>query len=461
MQAIEKTSTIFRIILIGIMVIGTAGSLSQPVQAAVEDIVINEIRIDQTGTDNDEYLELYGPAYTSLNGLTYVVIGDGDESSGSGVIEASVNLNGLSINNTGYFLVSESTFSLGSSVDYFTSLNFENSDNVTHMLVKGFSSSIGSDLDTDDDGVLDVTPWTGVIDKVALILEENPPTSTEYHYGPPTVGPDGTYVPGHVLRCEEGWRIGQFDTAAGDDTPKAANICPPLPDPTSTSLDSSLNPSTIGDSVTFSSQVTALETSEFTPTGTITFSDGSTILSTEPLNVSAQASISTDALAVGLHSITAQYSGDENFAASSAQLEQTVNDIVVPEPPDVLINEIRTDQTDADNDEYFELSGAAGEVLDGLTYLVIGDGATGSGTIEGVLNLSGQVIPTGGYFVAAESTFTLGTADLVTSLNFENSDNVTHMLVFEFSGANGDDLDTDDDGILDVTPWTEVVDLVA
>ena len=461
MQAIEKISNILRIFLIGILVVGTAGSLSQPVQAAAEDIVINEIRVDQTGTDNDEYLELFGPAYTSLNGLTYLVIGDGDASSGSGVIEAVVSLNGLSINNSGYFLITENSFTLSGSVDYSTNLNFENTDNVTHMLVKNFSGTVNSDLDTNDDGVLDVTPWTSVIDKVALIMEENPPSSTEYHYGPPTVGPDGIYSPGHVLRCEEGWRIGQFDTAAGDDTPKAANLCPPLPDPTTTSLISSLNPSTVGDSVTFTAQVSPVETGTFTPSGTVTFLDGSTILSSETLDASAQAFFSTDSLSAGSHTITAQYGGDENFAVSSTQLIQTVNDIVVPEPPDVFLSEIRTDQTSTDNDEYFELGGAAGESLDGLTYLVIGDGAGGSGTIEAVVDLNGQVMPASGYFVAAESTFTLGAANLVTSINFENSDNTTHLIVFEFTGADGDDLDTDDDGVLDVTPWSEMVDLVA
>ena len=38
---------------------------------------INEIRIDQPGTDNDEYFELLGEPNASLDGLTYIVIGDG------------------------------------------------------------------------------------------------------------------------------------------------------------------------------------------------------------------------------------------------------------------------------------------------------------------------------------------------------------------------------------------------
>lgn len=128
---------------------------------------------------------------------------------------------------------------------------------------------------------------------------------------------------------------------------------------------------------------------------------------------------------------------------------------------DIHINEIRIDQPSTDNDEFFELAGDAGTSLTGLTYLVIGDGSGGSGVIENVTDLSGQEIPPSGFFVAAEGTFTLGTADLTTSLNFENSDNVTHLLVADFTGANGDDLDTDDDGVLDSTPWSVVVDSVA
>ena len=128
---------------------------------------------------------------------------------------------------------------------------------------------------------------------------------------------------------------------------------------------------------------------------------------------------------------------------------------------DLSISEVRIDQPSDDFDEYFELAGEPGASLDDLTYLVIGDGTGGSGVIEAVVSLSGNLIPSSGYFVAAESTFALGTADLTASLNFENSDNVTHLLVVDFNGANGDDLDTDDDGVLDVTPWSSVMNSVA
>ena len=125
------------------------------------------------------------------------------------------------------------------------------------------------------------------------------------------------------------------------------------------------------------------------------------------------------------------------------------------------ISEIRVDQSGSDLDEYFELAGAADESLDGLTYITLGDGTVASGVVEAVADLTGSLVAASGFFVAAEATFTIGVADLTTDLNFENSDNVTHLLVEGFTGASGDDLDTDDDGVLDVTPWTAVIDCVA
>ncbi len=194
---------------------------------AFSQAAVNEIRIDQTSTDNDEYFELVGTASTSLTGLTYLVIGDG--AGGSGTIEAVVDLTGQTIPADGFFVAAEATFTFGTA-DFTTNLNFENSDNVTHLLVSGFTGADGDDLDTNDDCVLDVTPWTAVVDGVALIEEANPPTGTECHYADslmlPTVGPDGTFVPGQVGRDPDGsgpWIIGVFDLSGGTDSPGASN----------------------------------------------------------------------------------------------------------------------------------------------------------------------------------------------------------------------------------------------
>ncbi|OQZ06444.1 MAG: hypothetical protein B6D36_05005 [Planctomycetes bacterium UTPLA1] len=189
------------------------------------DTRITEIRIDQPGVDDDEYFELTGTPNAPIGDLTYLVIGDGADLD-SGVIEAAVSLAGQQIPADGVFLAAESTFGLIASVDFTTTLNFENDDNVTHLLVKGFTGAVNNDLDTDNDGVLDSTPWTVLLDKVALISEQNPPVGTEFHYGPPIVGPSGGTSPGHVALCPTippEWRIGAFDPDSGDDTPGEPN----------------------------------------------------------------------------------------------------------------------------------------------------------------------------------------------------------------------------------------------
>ena len=91
----------------------------------------------------------------------------------------------------------------------------------------------------------------------------------------------------------------------------------------SVSLASSANPSTSGNSVTFTSNVTGTTGAA---TGTVTFLDGATSLCSAVAIAGSSASCATAALASGTHSITAQYSGDSKYnAATSAALSQVVN----------------------------------------------------------------------------------------------------------------------------------------
>src|SRR5262245_4484918 len=183
---------------------------SSPAPAQVR---ISEIRINEPGLDLNEFLELEGPPGTSLAGYTYVVLGDETSALfGSGVIEEAQPLTGV-IPPSGYFVVAEPTFTLGVA-DQTAVLEFESDDNVTHLLVTGFTGFDGEDLDPNDDGVLDATPWASVVDRVALIRENNPPVTSEFHYGPPIVGPQGSSDPRHVFRGPGGaavlssWNIG-------------------------------------------------------------------------------------------------------------------------------------------------------------------------------------------------------------------------------------------------------------
>ncbi len=197
-------------------------------------ILINEIRTDNTGTDTDEYFELVGPANTPLTGYTYVVLGDGSSSSNSGgcsgVIESFADLSSFSIQADGYFAARNSAATpVLTGYDASIALAFENTDNVTHLLVTGFTGSLTQDLDTNDDGVLDVTPWTSIVDSIGLSkgTAYNCPVSganEEYLYTPNVVGPDGSFVPGMVRRCSTGLVIGPFGSLTID-TPGAVNNC--------------------------------------------------------------------------------------------------------------------------------------------------------------------------------------------------------------------------------------------
>src|SRR5262249_15342488 len=97
-----------------------------------------------------------------------------------------------------------------------------------------------------------------------------------------------------------------------------------------TTIVSSANPSLAGQAVTFTATVKDTgATPAQTPTGTVTFKDGSTVLGTATLSGSsgtATATFSTSALTAGSHTITATYNGSTTFAAGSpASLTQTVN----------------------------------------------------------------------------------------------------------------------------------------
>jgi hypothetical protein len=91
---------------------------------------------------------------------------------------------------------------------------------------------------------------------------------------------------------------------------------------TSTTITSSLNPSEVGKSVTFTATVSS---GSGTPTGTVAFKDGPDLLGAATLS-NGIATFTTSSLTLGSHAITANYAGIATFAASvSATLIQAVH----------------------------------------------------------------------------------------------------------------------------------------
>ena len=403
-------------------------------------IRLSEIRIDQPGTDNNEFFEIEGPAGFNLNGFSVIVLGDDALATHldvSGVIESITRLDGAIIPADGYLLVAKATMTipvpdliLAATADY-----FENSDNVTFLLVSGFIGTLNQDVDTDSNCVIDVNPWTAIIDSVSL--KGGDMTCT---YSSSVAGPDGNFTTAHAFRCfSDGiWSVGAFNQLAGGDTPGAQNracgLGPVL----------ECGEATAGDCNTAHANPYCSESACC-----------SLVCTTQP----TCCTIAWDAACVATASTSCGQTGSSSCVKGV-----------------VAFSEIRIDQpgTAADTDEWVELVGAPGTSLNDITMIVIGDSGTTnlSGVIECVVSLTGKTIPADGHFAMSESTFAQGIAAIdyviagANPLNFENSDNVTFMLVRGFTGTLNQDLDAGvaplyGDGVFDVTPWTSVVDTIA
>jgi outer membrane autotransporter protein len=118
-------------------------------------------------------------------------------------------------------------------------------------------------------------------------------------------------------------------SGCGTGTFSMTATCTPGPAVTTTSLSSFPNPNNYWGAVAFTATVTS---PDGTPTGTVTFKDGATVLGTATLNVIGQATFTPPvALTSGHHSITAEYAGTSGFSGStSPAVDQQVNTASLP-----------------------------------------------------------------------------------------------------------------------------------
>jgi len=154
------------------------------------------------------------------------------------------------------------------------------------------------------------------------------PTGTVSFYDGTTLLGTGTLNSGVATYTTSALGAGSHSMTAayGGDTNCLGSTSPVLKQvvnqaSTTTGLTSSLNPSTYGQAVTF----TATVTGEYggTPTGTVSFYDGTTLLGTGALN-SGVATYTASSLSMGTHSITGVYGGDTNFVGSTSPVLQQV-----------------------------------------------------------------------------------------------------------------------------------------
>ena len=414
---------------------------ANPACGSTVALSFSELRTKQPGNDTDEYVEFLGTPGASLAGLTYIVLGDRagtatNPADYSGYVEMALPLDGAVVPADGRLVIAEPTVTFPLVVDWVAptdGLMFEdNSTSRTHLVVAGWSGAINTDLDTNNDGTLDSTPWLSVVTSVAVLG----PFTTDQVYSPNTVPADvtstGTFTAGHAYLCspDNQWTVGAFTFyTGGGDTPGTANrACSAGP---------------------------VLECGE--ATAGACNAEHATPFCSDTNCCTAVCVVDPDCC------VTAWDAACVAQAATSCTAATASCEFV-----DVRLNEIRIDMPATDTLEFVELAGTPGTALGGLTLVVIGDGTGGSGVVERVRSLVGVVMPADGTLLignpATNPDVGNGAGTAGANLNndwIENSDNITIMIVRGFTGALNADLDTNDDGTLDSTPWVEVIDSIA
>lgn len=180
-----------------------AGLIVTTTAQAGSVLAINEFVVNHTGADTNEYIEIFGDANTDYSAYTIVEI-DGD-SNGPGNVDGAFPVG--TTNATGHW----STGFLNNQLENGT---------LTLLLVEGWSGAVDDDLDSDDDGVLDATPWTAIVDQVAI----SDGGAGDRTYAAVVLAPNfdgGSFTPGGASRIPDGadtdsigdWVRNDFDGA--------------------------------------------------------------------------------------------------------------------------------------------------------------------------------------------------------------------------------------------------------
>jgi len=179
----------------------TPGQTNLDAAPPVGNFVINEVAINPPGTNdaNYEYVEILNAAVgggaASLQGLALVIIKSNATAATAaqlGTITDAWDLGAFTTGSNGLLLLGnnypEGDLPWAGYVDPLTQLadpaapatqtpvrwssmgddNIGSSNGFTLLLVQNFTGTINQDLDTNNDGVLDVTPWTTIKDSVGF-----------------------------------------------------------------------------------------------------------------------------------------------------------------------------------------------------------------------------------------------------------------------------------------------------
>lgn len=207
-----------------------AQSPTDGIPSAPPNVWISEVLMNPPGTDGGaEFIELQSALpNTSLDGF-YILIVEG-ETTGAGVVDQRLSLTGMSTGSNGTFLWRDAATSLVPAPDAGTFINvadfspdMENGSQ-TYILCHGGAPLLGSDIDTDNDGIVDGTPFAGmtIVDAIGLL---DTTVTGDYSYsddfGFATLGPGLGFDSNAIYRLRTsnggpaGWTAGTVTLPAG------------------------------------------------------------------------------------------------------------------------------------------------------------------------------------------------------------------------------------------------------
>lgn len=178
---------------------------------------------------------------------------------------------------------------------------------------------------------------------------------------------------------------------------------------TSTSLSSSPNPSTVGQSVTFTAHVATSGGSTGTPGGSVQFLDGTMPIGTKTIDASGDAELAVNSLTEGSHQITAVYQGSSTFESSTSS---PVTQVVNPEP---------NAAPSADDDGYSTNEDGGALNVDAASGVLNGDSDPNGDALTAVLETGPAHAADGGFTLNPDGSFSYTPA-----ADFNGSDSFTY-----------------------------------
>lgn len=213
-----------RLIALAFGVIAISAS-QQALSATGDPVLLNEVLASHSGTDDTEFIELFGTPGTNLAGLSVIIV-EGDSFS-PGTIDRRFDFKPFhSLGPNGFFLVGNCggvPANYGVTPDTSIFSNYLENSSLTVALVE--TASLNGNTVTGAEIVRD-----------AVALNDGDAGDT-FFFGAPVIGPDGPFFPAGSRRVVDGvdtdtdadWIIGSF-SLPGDNTPVGGGFdgCAPL-----------------------------------------------------------------------------------------------------------------------------------------------------------------------------------------------------------------------------------------